>query len=315
MTTTVLAPVTPSVRQASPRRYLMCPPRYFEVRYAINAWMQPGIGVDRRRAMRQWLALVAAYRAAGHQVDVLEPVEGLPDMVFAANGATVVAGRVLLARFANRERSSEAAVHAEWHRRHGGGFGGHHVRQPVAVNEGEGDFAVLSNRILAGYGFRTSLRAHAEIAELTGRRVVSLELVDPLCYHLDTALMILDDRADQIAYYPGAFGAASRRRLARLFPDALIATRQDAYAFGLNGVSDGRHVFIPAGALDMTELLRAAGYDPVPVDLSELIKAGGSVKCCTQEIRPALETAGLPAQRAAVRHRIGQSQDRRRGER
>jgi arginine dihydrolase len=312
VTTTVLAPVAPHLPEASPRHYLMCPPRHFEVRYAINAWMQPGIGVDRRRAMRQWSQLVAAYRAAGHRVDVLEAVEGLPDMVFAANGATVVDGRVLPARFANAERSAEAEVHAEWHRRHRGNYGGSELRQPSAVNEGEGDFAVLSSRILAGYGFRTSLRAHAEIAELTGRRVVSLELVDPLCYHLDTALMILDDRRDHVAYYPGAFSAASRRRLARLFPDALIATRQDAYAFELNGVSDGRHVFLPAGAQGMTEPLRAAGYEPVRVDLSELIKAGGSVKCCTQEIRPAPRTAELPTKRATVRHRIGQGQDRRR---
>jgi N-dimethylarginine dimethylaminohydrolase len=287
----------------------MCAPRHFEVRYAINAWMRPGTRVDPRRAVRQWSELVAAYRAAGHRVDVLEPVEGLPDMVFAANGATVVDGRVLLARFANAERSAEADLHAEWHRRHGGGYGGSELRQPVAVNEGEGDFAVLSSRILAGYGFRTSLRAHAEIAGLTGRRVVSLELVDPRFYHLDTALMILDDRRDHIAYYPGAFSVASRRRLARLFPDALIASRQDAYAFGLNGVSDGRHVFLPAGAAGLTEPLRASGYEPVPVDLSELIKAGGSVKCCTQEIRPVPRTAELPAKRGTVRHLIGQGQD------
>jgi N-dimethylarginine dimethylaminohydrolase len=31
--------------------------------------------------------------------------------------------------------------------------------------------------------------------------------------------------------------------------------------------------------------LRERGYVPVGVDLSELLKAGGSVKCCTLEIR------------------------------
>jgi N-dimethylarginine dimethylaminohydrolase len=282
------------VPKSSPRRYLMCPPTYFEVSYAINAWMDPTVPVDRQRAIEQWSGLAGAYRAAGHRVDELTPVEGLPDMVFAANGATVVDGRVLLARFANPQRTAEAEVHAAWHRSNAGSYSGREVRLPAAVNEGEGDFAVLSDRVLAGYGFRTSLRAHHEIARLTGRTVISLELVDPRYYHLDVALTVLDDRRDHIAYYPAAFSAASRRRLARLFPDAVIATEQDAYAFGLNGVSDGRHVFLPTGAPRLTRALREAGYQPVPVDLSELIKAGGSVKCCTQEIRPAADGRHLP---------------------
>jgi N-dimethylarginine dimethylaminohydrolase len=294
VTTTVLARTESSAPTSSPRRYLMCPPTYFAVAYAINAWMDPRVPVDRQRAIEQWSELVAAYRAAGHRVDELTPVEGLPDMVFAANGATVVDGRVLLARFANPQRAAEAAVHAAWHT-NAGSYRGRGVRLPAAVNEGEGDFAVLSNRILAGYGFRTSLRAHQEIARLTGRPVISLELVDPRYYHLDVALTVLDDRRDHIAYYPGAFSAASRRRLARLFPDAVIATEQDAYAFGLNGVSDGLHVFMPTGAPALTRALFEAGYQPVLVDLSELIKGGGSVKCCTQEIRPAAGSRkGLP---------------------
>lgn len=286
--------------KASARRYLMCPPTYFEVSYAINAWMDPTVPVDRERAIEQWSALVAAYRAAGHWVDELIPVKGLPDMVFAANGATVVDGRVLLARLANPQRVAEADLHAAWHRSHAGSYCGRGVRLPAAVNEGEGDFAVLSDRILAGYGFRTSLRAHQEIARLTGRPVISLELVNPRFYHLDVALTVLDDRRDHIAYYPGAFSVASRRRLARLFPDALIATEQDAYAFGLNGVSDGRHVFLPTGAAELTRALRASGYQPVPVDLSELIKAGGSVKCCTQEIRPTAFRGARPENLALV---------------
>jgi arginine dihydrolase len=112
-------------------------------------------------------------------------------------------------------------------------------------------------------------------------------LVDPRLFHLDLALAVLDDERDHIAYYPEAFSPPSRRLLAELFPDALIANEHDAFAFGLNAVSDGLHVFIPSGARQVREDLAAAGYWPVSVDLSELIKSGGNVKCCTQEIRPA----------------------------
>jgi N-dimethylarginine dimethylaminohydrolase len=203
----------------------------------------------------------------------------------------VVAGHTLSARFANPQREPEAAVHAAWHQRNGILYGGGEVQQPIAVNEAEGDFAVLSKRILAGYGFRTTPAAHRELAALTNREVISLELVDPRLFHLDLALAVLDDVRDHIAYYPEAFSQESRRLLAELLPDALIANEHDAYAFGLNAVSDGLHVFIPSGTQQLREDLAAAGYWPISVDLSELVKGGGNVKCCTQEIRPAPITA------------------------
>ena len=45
--------------------------------------------------------------------------------------------------------------------------------------------------------------------------------------------------------------------------------------------------FVPVAdaAVDFIRQLRANGYNPVPVDLSELLKGGGGIKCCTQELR------------------------------
>ena len=55
---------------------------------------------------------------------------------------------------------------------------------------------------------------------------------------------------------------------------------------GLNLVGDGRHVFMPTGAVHLRTELEARGYVCVELDTSELLLGGGSVKCCTQEIRP-----------------------------
>ena len=76
------------------RRFLVCEPRHFAVQYAINPWMHPDTHVDVDLAQEQWRTLIRAYRAHGHTVDTVEPVPGLPDMVFAANSAVVVGGRV-----------------------------------------------------------------------------------------------------------------------------------------------------------------------------------------------------------------------------
>ncbi|AXG82430.1 amidinotransferase [Streptomyces paludis] len=259
----------------------MCPPTYFAVTYSINPWMNPAKPVDPALALTQWEDLRDRYRALGHTVLVLDPLPGLPDMVYAANGATVVDGRVLGARFAHPERYAEAEAHLDWFRTHGYAD----LREPVHVNEGEGDFAFTASYLLAGRGFRTSPHAHAEAQEFFGRTVIGLDLVDPRYYHLDTALCVLDDTADEIMYYPDAFSPGSRAVLARLFPHALLATEQDAAAFGLNAVSDGHHVLLPQSATGLFDPLRARGFEPLGMDLSELLKGGGSVKCCTQELR------------------------------
>jgi N-dimethylarginine dimethylaminohydrolase len=153
----------------------------------------------------------------------------------------------------------------------------------LAINEGEGDFLLVGDVILAGTGFRTDRAAHAEVRALLGRSVVTLELIDERYYHLDTALAVLS--GTEIAYYPEAFSPDSRSLLRDLFPDALLATSDDAGAFGLNAVSDGRRVFLPAGARQLERQLVDRGFEPHPIDVSELIKAGGGVKCCTLEIR------------------------------
>jgi arginine dihydrolase len=264
-----------------PRRYLMCPPTFFDVIYSINPWMEPKKPIDADLAMEQWEKLRNLYLEFGHGVELIEPIDGLPDMVFAANGATVVDGVVMLAKFRHDERAGEAAAYREWF----GAQGYRKIKEPELINEGEGDFRVTGRCILAGAGFRTDRRSHDETEALFGRPVISLKLVDSRFYHLDTALAVLDD--DEIMYYPPAFSADSRAVLRRLYPDAIIGTDRDAEVLGLNALSDGRHVVLPQEATHLISALRARGFEPVGVDISELRKAGGGVKCCTLELHGA----------------------------
>jgi N-dimethylarginine dimethylaminohydrolase len=270
---------TSQERVATHRRYLMCEPRHFAVTYAINPWMDPTLPVDTALAVRQWRALADTYRRLGHDVVEIDPVEGLPDMVFAANGATVARGRVYGAKFRYEERVAEGPAYLDWFRANGY----KRTVEPQFVNEGEGDLLVAGEQLLAGTGFRTDLAAHGEAGRALGLPVVSLELVDPRYYHLDTALCVLG--SEDIAYFPGAFSPDSQAVLRELFPNAVIATADDAAVLGLNAVSDGLHVVLPIEAVALAATLLARGYQPVPVSLGELRKAGGGPKCCTLELR------------------------------
>jgi N-dimethylarginine dimethylaminohydrolase len=262
------------------RTYLMCPPEHFAVEYAINPWMDPDKPVDVALARRQWEQLAATYSSLGHTVHTITPEAGLPDMVFAANGATVIDGKVLGARFRYAERQPEAAAYLNWFRARGGY---EQIRESAVTNEGEGDIVFAGQVILAGYGFRSEVAVRQELAELFGLPVISLRLVDPRFYHLDTALVVLD--TDTVAYYPAAFDDASRAAISSHFTELIEVKDEDAEVLGLNAISDGRNVVVPAQAEGMIGQLAAAGFNPVRVDLSELLKAGGGPKCCTLELR------------------------------
>ncbi len=269
------------------RRYLMCRPDHFTVRYSINPWMHPDRPTDTNRALEQWQVLYDTYLALGHEVELIDPVHGLPDMVYTANGGFIIDGTAYGVHFRVDERQGEARPFMDWF-----AANGFDVVEPRTVNEGEGDFLLVGDTILAGTGFRSTNESHQELVDVFGREVVSLKLVDPRFYHLDTAIAVLDpvegpggvERAN-IAYLPSAFDDDSRAKLAARYPDAIIVSESDGDVFGLNSASDGYNVFISPRAVGFEQQLRERGYNPVLIDLSELLLGGGGIKCCTLELR------------------------------
>ncbi|PPG28362.1 dimethylargininase [Rathayibacter sp. AY2B9] len=277
MTDTAVLAEAPA-RTPVAKTILMCRPEHFTVVYRINPWMDPQVPTDTALAVRQWQTLYDTYADLGFTIELIAPEAGLPDMVYAANGGFVIDGIAYGASFTYPERQPEGPAYMDWFR--SAGFG---VRVPEEVNEGEGDFLLVGERILAGTGFRSASDSHAEVARVFGREVVTLELVNPSFYHLDTAIAVLDDT--NIAYLPSAFSEEGNRTLRELYPDAILVSEEDASVLGLNSFSDGLNVVIASRATGFERQLRERGYNPIGVDLSELLLGGGGVKCCTLELR------------------------------
>jgi len=278
------APTSVPARRAEHRTVLMCRPEHFTVDYRINPWMHPEQPTDTALALRQWQVLHDTYVGLGHDVQLVDPLPGLPDMVYSANGGFVLDGRAYGARFTYPQRQPEGPAYMDWFR-----SAGFDVVEPQVTNEGEGDFLLVGDVVLAGTGFRTDPGSHDELARTFDREVVGLTLVDPSFYHLDTAIAVLDrepvDGVVNIAYLERAFDERSLGVLRERFPDAVLVGDEDAAILGLNSWSDGLHVVIAARAEDFGRQLRERGYEPIGVDLSELLRGGGGVKCCTLDLR------------------------------
>ena len=269
-------------RVATRRTVLMCRPDFFTVSYRINPWMHPEDPTDTSLAVTQWETLYAKYLELGYDVQLIDGLEGLPDMVYAANGGFVLDGIAYGAKFQYPERQPEGPAYMEWF-----AANGFTVAEPVSTNEGEGDFLLVGETIYAGTGFRSDAASHDELRKIYGREVVTLTLVDPSFYHLDTAFAVLDSTGGpgSVAFLPKAFDAASLDILDSRFPDAIHVNDEDAAVLGLNSFSDGKNVIIASRATDFERQLRERGFTPHGVDLSELLLGGGGVKCCTLELR------------------------------
>jgi N-dimethylarginine dimethylaminohydrolase len=258
---------------------LMCAPEHFDIEYEINPWMHIENPVDVALARRQWQRLHATYRDLGWVVELIEPIAHLPDMVFTANGGLAIDGKVALPRFRHPERDGETEHFRSWFAARG-----YETFVPRHDFEGEGDALLWNDVIFAGYPWRSDKAAHAEIAEFFGRRVVSLQLTDARFYHLDTALTVVD--TDTVALYAPAFTEDSVRAVREMVPHVIEAHASDAFAYGLNAMTDGARIVLSDAADGLIALYRERGLDVLPTPVSEFRKSGGAVKCLSLELRP-----------------------------
>jgi N-dimethylarginine dimethylaminohydrolase len=262
------------------KEVLMCPPSYFDVEYEINPWMHCDNPVQKADAAAQWQALHDIYtRGIGWVVHLMPPVAHLPDLVFTANGGLVIGGQVVLPQFRHPERQGEQLHFAAWFRDHG---------FPQAVTprhdfEGEGDALLWNDVLFAGYPWRSDKQSHAALARQFAVEVVSLQLIDARFYHLDTAFTVVDERT--VALYAPAFTAESVEAVRKRVPNVILATSDDAEAYGLNAMSDGKHIVLSDRAHGLIQTYRERGLTVWPTPIGEFQKSGGGVKCLSLEIR------------------------------
>jgi N-dimethylarginine dimethylaminohydrolase len=266
---------------------LMCLPRHYGIDYEINPWMDRRRQVDRRRAIAQWRNLYRALTSETAtpggpvaEVELLAPQRGLPDLVFTANAGLVYGDRFVPSRFRHVERAGEEPIFRAWFAEHG--FELVDLPEGCAF-EGAGDALFCGENLFAGYHYRSDIRSHRMLSERLGVPVLSLELVDPRFYHLDTCFCPLD--RESAIYYPGAFDDYGRRVLQERIPHLIGITDEDAALFGANAVVLGRDVFLNAGCDTLYRQLEERGFQPHAVELGEFLKSGGSAKCLTLDLQ------------------------------
>ena len=270
--------------------FLMTDARHFGVTYQINPWMRPDAWqADKAGLKAAALASATALRAAleriGARVKTVPAVADLPDLVFPANAAIVLDGRVLVARFRHPERQGEEEIfRAAFLDLKARGLVNDVLDLPEGVlQEGAGDCIWDKDRGLfwAGHGQRSSANSLPAIADTFGRPVVGLELATDRFYHLDTCFCPLS--GGKLLYFPRAFTAEALACIhARVRPeDRIEASDEDAAAFCVNAVNVGHQIVMAKAPPALRKRLTAFGYTVTQVDLSPFILSGGGAYCMT----------------------------------
>ena len=278
----------------SPERpaLLMCEPSLYAVDYVINPWMAGNVGnSSQARAMEQWHRLHDALTRIA-QVHLIEPVAGSPDMVFTANAGLAKDGICAISSFFHPERQGEEPHFRRWFEQAGYRI----VDLPRDTPfEGEGDalFSTDGKRLFVGHGTRTSQSSHDVLRLLWNVEVVSLRLVDPRFYHLDTCFAPLTDGS--VLYFPAAFDERSLAAIHAIYPleKRIAVSEQDAVRFACNAVNIGNTIVLNHITPELEAELRGRGFRVVQVLLDEFLKAGGAAKCLVMKLCPALHVATM----------------------
>lgn len=222
-------------------RYLMCPPHHFGVLYEINPWMNREVAVDTDLAQHQWSNLVDALKAAGAEIEFLDPQPEVPDLVFTANAGIVNGRQFVPSHFRHPERQAETAIYQAWFEQQGYRID----RLPADLShEGAGDGLPFGRVLVSGYRFRSDARAATVLSQLTKAPVRPVELVDPRFYHLDLTFCPLDDRHAICAV--DAWDSYGAKVIEMLVPEPLVLEQHEALSFCSNSVVIDSTIVRPA---------------------------------------------------------------------
>ncbi len=266
------------------QKILLCAPDHFGVTYVINPWMEHNRGkTEQSLVMKQWEGLrdVLARHA---DLVMVPPQAGLPDMVFTANAGFVLGDLAVVSRFRSAERQGEEPFFREAFEKNGFRI----APWPKNVHfEGAGDALLDRDQpvLWCAHGFRSDLTAVGLLSKLyPSRDVVSLQLVDPRFYHLDTCFCPLT--GGYVMYFPPALAAASRQAIEDVIPPEkrILVSEEDALTFACNAVDVDGHIILNAASPSLRGKLEAAGFKVDITPLTEFLKAGGTAKCLTLKL-------------------------------
>ena len=261
------------------KKVFLCEPQYMEIKEVINDVQKQYINdnIDRSLAISQHQNFEEALRNAGVEVIKLQPSKDHPEQVFTRDIGFTLGNHLFISEMANPIRQGEEKVLAKWMKEHDISY------KKLSNHSIEGgDVIVDGNRVFIGLSHRTSMSAIETLQnELPDFQIIPIPF-NPKYLHLDCVFNILSSKDALI--YPDAFDANTVDYLSSMY-HLIEVNESEQFSMGTNVLSIGqKRVFSLPINRDVTDQMRKHGYEVIEVDFSEIIKSGGSFRCCSMPI-------------------------------
>jgi hypothetical protein len=288
--------MSPKTTQVTMDSALLVRPKHFgfaEESATDNTYMDSSVRIDRAKASEQHQQLVGQLQDLGLRCHVFDGQPHTPDAVYPNNVFGFKPGHLIVGHMFHPVRQAEAS-NAELQRF----FKVEQKRSVIDLSVQKGIAELTGSLIIdhaRNFGFvGLSQRCDQDGAELMreafGLAGVFSFALHPREYHTNIALAILAGRAAVIA--PSGFGnAVDAEAIIKAYgKSALVIDEAQKNAFIGNclavrsdTVMMSQHAFGHLRSEQMT-FFKEHGFNVIPVDVSELEKGGGSLRCLIAEV-------------------------------
>lgn len=258
---------------------ILCSAQYMEIREVINHTQRKYADedIDTTIANKQHEAFVQALREEGVETVILSAESQFPEQVFTRDIGFAIDDTFFVAKMARDIRQGEETILKQWLNRHQLPF------QSFEQNSIEGGDVLIDGKFVwVGVSDRTTRSAVRELKRCLPNHTIKPIPFEKEYLHLDCVFNIVSPTEALI--YPRAFAEESVNELASHY-DLIVVNEEEQFTLGTNVFSIGnKKLFSLPMNKKVNQELEKRGFTVINVDISEIIKSGGSFRCITLPI-------------------------------
>ncbi|MBM7609117.1 N-dimethylarginine dimethylaminohydrolase [Lysinibacillus composti] len=258
------------------KRVILCQPQYMTIRDVINEtqkhFKKEGIHIE--RALEQHDVFVKTLKDHGVEVILLPYHKKYPEQVFTRDIGFTLGQTIFVAKMATDIREGEEDVLKQW-------LEDEEISYYNLVEERieGGDVVIDGNTIYVGLSERTDAKAAEQLQRLLNQfNVIPIPFKEKYL-HLDCVFNVVSPEVALI--YPKALTKEDIELFSSRY-DLIEVSEEEQFQLGTNVLSIGnkRVLSLPVNK-NVNKQLRDRGFEVIEVDITEIIKSGGSFRCCT----------------------------------
>lgn len=258
------------------KRVILCQPQYMSIRQVINDTQHhfKDVGIHIEHALEQHSVFVEALKDHKIEVVLLPYHKKYPEQVFTRDIGFTLGQTIFVAEMGHDVRKGEENVLKLW-------LEDEEIPYYNLIGdkiEG-GDVIIDRETIYIGLSNRTNRYAIEHLQSLLKEfNIIAIPFKNEFL-HLDCVFNVVSP--DVAIIYPDALTKQDIELFSSRY-DLIEVSKEEQFTLGTNVLSIGnRIIFSLPDNREVNKQLRDRGFEVIEIDITEIIKSGGSFRCCT----------------------------------